>query len=139
MQLSILVLHIVGIVRRRLGIDMAITELIIDRAHWGAGLLLRSDDNTMCCLGFASLACGVPINYIKDIGMPQYSWFEVNPWMRTHPGAGGRGRDTAININDDDTITGPEKEAKLIHLFDKNGVKLSFTGEYRPGIEHGNC
>lgn len=113
---------------------MAITELVIDRSLWGAGLLLKSEDNTMCCLGFASLACGVPINYIKDIGMPQYSWFEVNHWMRCSPTAF-----SAIHINDDDTITGPEKEAKLIELFGKNGVKLSFTGEYRPGIEHGNC
>jgi hypothetical protein len=139
MQLSILVLHIVGTVRRRLGIDMAITELVIDRSLWGEGFLLRSEDNTMCCLGFASLACGVPIKYIEDVGLPEYSWTDVNLWMRLASRLHNGSDDHVVDVNDSYSLTGPEKEEKLIKIFNDNGVKLSFIGEYRPGLLHGNC
>jgi hypothetical protein len=112
-------------------------KLVIDRAKWGKGVLLNKDDGTMCCLGFASLACGVPVaklNYLNGTnkGFPDHEW-DIPEWMKNgnHDGAPASARRQAVLINDSHTLTNAEKEEQLIKLFAAQGTELSFTGEYR--------
>lgn len=112
---------------------MPITKLVIDRQLWGKDALLNPD-GTMCCLGFASLACGVPLNHLTTpydgtIGYPLNNWVNVNKWMRD-PYLAAEAARHATSINDGDDILSV-KEEKLIKLFADNGVELSFTGEPR--------
>lgn len=108
-----------------------ITELIIDRAKWGTGSLLRSDGK-MCCLGFLSKACGVPNELILHSGYPYYEWikeFGLNKEFAAPIHSASRSTSAAI-INDSTVLSNEVKEAKLIKLFADNGITLSFVGEH---------
>lgn len=113
---------------------MPIDKLVIDRQLWGRGALLKPD-GTMCCLGFAALACGVPVNQLTFgidgiISYPLNSWINVNEWMRDAKASPAAHALMAASINDgDDELS--IKEEKLIKLFANNGVELSFIGEPR--------
>ena len=110
--------------------SMSIKEFTVDRARWGQGALLNN--GKMCCLGFLSEACGIALSRFGMRGYPDPEWTEV-PEVFRHPR--GRWRDapgrTAANINDGQDEDS-EKESKLIALFAKHGIKLSFTGESCP-------
>lgn len=102
-----------------------VKELVIDRARWGQGKLKRFDNGKMCCLGFLSLACGVPEARILNKAFPCSTWAEeygVNKEFvdRAEPAAG---------INDSTTKSYTQKEFELIDLFADNGITLSFIGE----------
>jgi hypothetical protein len=115
---------------------MAIKELIIDRARWGQSALLNKD-GTMCCLGFLSKACGVHDEVMLDVALPRFDWIkEYN--INKEFGIGtalaidrASAAGAAAKINDDNSISKSEKETKLIELFAKNNINLSFIGEHR--------
>lgn len=51
------------------------TEVTVERHRWYRGqkqgsMLLRNQDNKMCCLGFAALACGLGPKQIRGIPTP---------------------------------------------------------------------
>lgn len=73
-------------------------KLVIDRARWGKGCLL-DHENKMCCLGFASVACGVPEDQLGNVRAgdggfqikacvyyPRTSW-PVPEWTKSGPQA----------------------------------------------------
>jgi hypothetical protein len=112
-----------------------ITAFEVDRARWGQGALLRKDDK-MCCLGFLSVACGVPTTalgsrsfpdsrWVAEYGVPRvftgftsYSSVDMSPTYR------------AAATNDSDNLSLAEKEAVLIKLFAEHNIILTFTGEH---------
>ena len=116
---------------------MSLTKLVIDRSKWGAGGLLN-DDGKMCCLGFASKACGASEDEIGGLAFPPHSFvgkYNMPPWMccnekctdtRCRPAA-VLGHAAAAGINDS-SIPESEKEERLAKLFAANGIELSFIG-----------
>jgi hypothetical protein len=134
-----------------------ITELKIDRALWGRGALLNPS-GTMCCLGHASVACGVPkseltlkpsLSKCDDtiLGYPRASWigkYGLNPAfaeryvderLKVMPPGSDVFSDRAARINDSLDITDNDKETKLIKLFSIVGVTLSFYGSKCDEVE----
>jgi hypothetical protein len=113
---------------------MAIKELIIDRARWGQSALLNKD-GTMCCLGFLSKACGVHDEVMLDVAFPRFDWinkYNINKeFVFLFPSLSLGDPEMAAKINDDNSISKSEKETKLIELFAKNNINLSFIGEHR--------
>lgn len=130
---------------------MTITKLVIDRAKWGVGCLLRGPNNLlnhdpagwgplrepgkMCCLGFLAKACGIPDEKLVDLGFPEASWSAVPVPFRKlndydtviaqqHP------MYKATTINDSE-YPQEEKEKMLTELFAKEGIELSFEGVAR--------
>jgi hypothetical protein len=112
---------------------MAIKKLIIDRARWGQSALLNKD-GTMCCLGFLSKACGVHDEVMLGVAFPRFDWikeYNINKEFGDRAGVYGGVAGEASKINDDNSISKSEKETKLIELFAKNNINLSFIGEHR--------
>lgn len=121
---------------------MKVTKLVIDRATWGTDHLLNCHDSSMCCLGFLALKCGANPDEIEDAtdpaDVPNVDW----PPAFIRIGRDAKGKEvisitsltnSAININDSGTLKFETKEKRLIALFKKAGIKLSFTGRRTPG------
>ncbi len=106
-----------------------IKSLIIDRAKWGKGTLLRPDGK-MCCLGHLGIACGILSDQFKDQTMPDHLETQYNnlypPAFRGYHPSEADG--IAADINDS-LLPKPEKERRLIILFKAYGIKLSFIGD----------
>ena len=105
-----------------------LTKLVIDRAKWGRGALVR-EDGKMCCLGFMGLACGLTKEEMKLHGMPH----SMDPEALARVGWVGWGNDDSCDllgelasINDNVNILRPRKERLLIEKFRTAGVELSF-------------
>jgi len=117
---------------------MLITKLVIDRSMWGAGSLLRPGDGKMCCLGFASKACGATDDEIKGLDFPPPYFIDkygLPKWMCLSPkfehlcvDEGLAPPLRATSINDTVHISDSERESELIKLFNYNGIELSFIG-----------
>lgn len=110
-----------------------IRSLTIDRAKWGKSLLLDSANKQMCCLGHLGQACGVPTYSMEDIGTPRelglaYESLYPKAFVSFHP---SRATNLATRINDDNKMSIPEKERRLIILFGAYRIKLSFIGDRR--------
>lgn len=119
---------------------MEIKTLVIDRARWGMGALLTEDGEAMCCLGFLAMACGATEAAIKGEGDPEgtpdIDW--PSAFIRLardeddDPHAYPRNStvtNDAIEINDSTKLPWEEKESRLIELFFRAGIQLSFVGE----------
>lgn len=112
---------------------MILPRLIIPRRLWGLNSLLNPD-GTMCCLGHAAKACGVPDNRLLGVGLPERD-LDVPAWMLPRyngnsdiVGTSARGR--ASTINDDQVMPVDRKEEALIKLFGSMGTELTFVGDY---------
>lgn len=119
---------------------MSLTKLVIPRKLWGKGALLNKD-GTMCCLGHASKACGVPESYMRnyssdfsgsyDMSVPRVQWedeYGMPHWMIHYLSSTTTGRDAAIAVNDSD-MPDERREAELIEIFKDHGIELVFEGE----------
>lgn len=117
---------------------MRIKTLTIKRSEWGRGPFTLSGggprrllnlEGFKCCLGFFSLACGVPAKEILGASgpdnlkkddqekIPQLVFLEEHTALTIE----------AVKINDDPFIEEAEREQKLSELFRKKGVKLKFV------------
>jgi hypothetical protein len=117
-----------------------VTTLVIDRAKWGTEYLLNSE-GTMCCLGFLALKCGADLTEIDEESspkaVPNVDWPAELIKIGRNLLRVGKFRDVIQNseltmkmmeINDDSGLKWSDKEKKLIPLFKKAGIKLSFKG-----------
>lgn len=104
-------------------------------------------DDLMCCLGFVALALGARRDDIENVAMPaEVENFQqldpdfkfVEPYDKDMydedvengrtPGLNNsRLSSSAAGINDDDSIDDEEREAKLIALFAKHNLELTFV------------
>lgn len=123
---------------------MAKYQFTIDRNTWLRGdaddsFLLRKD-GMMCCLGQIGAHCGVPKEYLFQIGDPA-SWdddtvsrhpalallVKTNPAKKSaypHLCSDLAGR--AIDLNDAYNLTENKREENLIKLFAYHDIKLTF-------------
>lgn len=113
-------------------------KLVIDRPSWLRGesdfrsKLLRSEDNKKCCLGFYSLACGLPEEAIRDRGtvtnacfggsypVPEEMQFLVHGRISSEVGG------QLMRINDNSNISDDEREKQLTSIFASHGVEVEF-------------
>ncbi len=110
-------------------------KLVIDRKKWlkgddGNNSCMLDDDGHMCCLGFVARRItklskerlfrqGTPADCYLGESLLTYS-------------SDGTLRDNdfsaeAMDINDDSGLSEKEREKKLIKLFKKNDIELSFS------------
>ena len=117
---------------------MEIKKLVIDRETWGTECLL-TPDRQKCCLGFLALACGACPDEIDEEGQPKdvpnVDWPSAFI-RRTRSGQIGDSKiaEKAMKINDHVSLTWTEKEKKLIQLFKRAGIQLSFVGKLKDEI-----
>lgn len=105
---------------------MTIDKFTVIRSKWGQGRLL-TNDGKMCCLGFLSKACGYSDKDLGTRSFPNSYWDRIPDKFRYAATAAYHARlaTVAAQINDLDAPLA-EKEAKLITLFAKNGITLTF-------------
>lgn len=137
----------------------------IDRSKWLNGELvnrhiealkkapnsmLLDKEGRMCCLGFYSLACGIPAKWV--VGLSEPGDLELNLVEKLAPtiayvhqdayeGEDGEPEtechveqslitDKLITANDDTTIGCLEREARIVALFADAGIEAEIVGEY---------
>lgn len=121
-----------------------VIEFTINRRWWmhksveeGGSLLLDSESNRKCCLGFYGLACGVDREQIKDIGdycgtddpnsLPEqlnWLWKKLDhPWVKYGE---TKLAEKLVKANDAKNLKLAEKESKIKKLFAKKGIKVNF-------------
>lgn len=130
-------------------------QLIIDRAKWRTGgegyhhtgigdTQLLNDDGYMCCLGFYCLQAGIPSEKILNVGEPDdiinvrefYDKSEDISFLlldRDHDDDSMINTDfvnTAIRINDKESITPDEREKMIKDHFKYMGIEVVYEGEY---------
>ncbi len=147
-------------------------KLTIDRATWRCGGTdhqnpLSEDERTQrgkgptalcnahghkCCLGFYSVACGVPPEDLADNATPEQliNWHVRNRKKQlpmvclsklvvTRPGndldyetlyGNSSYASAAMTINDNPEISDEEREKSLITIAEQNGDEWRFEGEY---------
>jgi len=84
----------------------------------------------MCIMGWVLVACGVPPEHLTQVGHP-HDLDEDDTYLLPDGvyAQDERGTSTlirAIQVNDDDTISDPDREHLLIELLSTAGVELSF-------------
>lgn len=109
-----------------------ITTLVIDRDLWGTSHLLNYDCS-MCCLGFLAIKCGAVPSEIFDETYPESTPNIDWPAELIKVGSNKNIKNSALTlrmteINDHRHMSLDEKEQRLISLFKKIGIKLSFKG-----------
>jgi len=104
------------------------------RSYDEGNALLNDESCTMCCLGFDALACGLPPDAIREVGLPSgVKVSDIAPveekravarykksWLRKLKDNRGQkisGEDLAAEINDDDSITDDERIRRLRPVF----------------------
>jgi len=128
-------------------------KLIIDRKRWARGKpadgrgvnYLLSHDGSLCCLGFCMAQMGVPAEALLAEGCP-------NEVVSNHPGQFYRVRDvlvhkhdrddaqyagqeftdsltadSAIDANDDDSVTDEVREQEVSDIFKRHGIAVTFV------------
>lgn len=112
-----------------------LNELVIDRRTWLRGgkksSKLRNAEGEMCCLGFRALQCGYSPVIITNVTTPRGLLIRTNIVMSGFESLVANHWDTefagrAMDINDDASLTALQREARLIELFAKNGIALTF-------------
>lgn len=121
--------------------------LVIDRERWARGgkpgtLLLNDKDGSMCCLGFACLAAGVPSSKLIDMGSPEdlaitpalaaFVTQEEDPDSYddeeiSYRSGNNSSTEAAIDVNDDKELTDPEREDRLKPILAKLGFDVTFV------------
>lgn len=126
---------------------MEIKKLVIDRALWGKGALLREknagdpDAGKMCCLGHLGRACGISTKSLVGRGMPSRditahrkypAAFLAKPIRVKYRNYSNIDEadiaPLAAEINDSDRRPAT-KERMLVTLFKKANITFSFTGK----------
>lgn len=115
----------------------AMRQLVIDRARWLRGegyedsYLLRSEDETMCCLGFFALACGLGRAGLSDVKEPldltsrrRTVWSKKAPWLFDGDSDIGR----LMSSNDNAGIKAHTRERRIAKIFAKHGWRVKFVG-----------
>lgn len=115
-------------------------KLIIDRQTWLRGegwddsFLLRPEDGKMCCLGFLSDQCGVPLKAISDAQtpvdlsaihrslLPEFLFRELEDDRDVH----SKECMELMQINDNQNLDPKEREDKLTEVFTANGIEVQF-------------
>lgn len=93
---------------------------------------LYNDYGFMCCLGQIGLQCSLSKWAIMGHPKPFYVWpkYKIN-WMFLF---GTSLAEWAMTINDDGYIRLRDRESKLIELFKKENIFLTFVGHYDPRV-----
>jgi hypothetical protein len=114
-------------------------KLVIDRNTWLRGegcddsFLLRPSDNKMCCLGFLSETCQVPLEAIESQQAPSdvpkiYRSFLPKFLFREDDENDLSGICLELMEANDDEYFGPkEREAQITQLFAENGIEVEFV------------
>lgn len=110
------------------------TEFTIKRSKWlrgedGDSFLLRSTDGKMCCLGQIANQCRVAKAHLKDRGTPAQVGTSIAGKIKDFVMEGNNTPLSydAMKINDDEEITDKVREKRLISLFKKHGITLTFV------------
>lgn len=112
----------------------------IDRRYWGRGTglgsLLNPATQEMCCLGFYSLACGLPYADIENCDLPssvglkkQMNWLKELPTLPADRNNGWVSdmEDALARINDDKDLRPYDRERKIKARFAKAGITVNFV------------
>ena len=116
-------------------------KLVIDRKRWGRRSLYNAETDKYCSLGFLAIKCGLSKKYIKDHSIPSFVELDhekrgsknVAKWplkLFTKTGIDSKLCLDIIQANDK-MERGSEREERLISLFDKMNVELSFKGKHK--------
>jgi len=121
-------------------------KFVVDRKTWNRGnSFIRSallNNNGMCCLGFAAVACGYHEDEIFDEERPEklvqtLAEDNVNQPNRWFGGlveeidgewSGTIVSNAIIITNDDEDISDSLRESKLKKLFNSIGIDVEFVG-----------
>ncbi len=123
---------------------MKITKLVIDRATWGQDCLLNID-GTMCCLGFLALKCGAAPDQIERCtdpeSAPNIDWPAAFISIDTDDNEENILTNSnlaikAMDINDSPKYSMSSREKKLIKLFKRANIALSFKGVFESEISN---
>jgi hypothetical protein len=130
-------------------------KVTIDRSKWRTGLYgtsasgrgdtyLLNDEGFMCCLGFCSLATGVPKSEILNQPLPNFITIQneiiirgLDSLVYKLEGLGCTKYNCtelsakAAKINDS-SLDRATKEEQLIELFKDTDFDIEFIGEYTP-------
>lgn len=103
---------------------------------YAGGSLYDKQSKRMCCLGFASRACGAKVKNIKNIGFPaavKHVWTKALlrkqlPWLFNTAGDASSVLAYKLGeINDDDGTTDAFKKKEIKRIFKEHGVKVVFV------------
>lgn len=105
-------------------------DFVLDRSRWYRGQdngarLLRAKDGMMCCLGLYLESCGVPHEELLEREYPsRVSGFIPEEAMWTVLSSD----DLKVAwTNDDSALSDDDREPKLVELFARHGVNLTFV------------
>lgn len=114
--------------------------VVVKRKRWYRGRacgskLLRSSDNTMCCLGFACRQIGVPRSLILNVGSPgMIGLLTVSKRFRI-PGLTTKADKVntptcraLMRRNDNVDIGDEQRESEITRLGKSIGLKFKFVG-----------
>lgn len=115
----------------------------IDREFWFRGnpvrpnkhssSLLDSDEGTLCCLGFYSLACGYKREEILNVSWPSelprnHPMQDKIEWLINPEDDFGDMPEHIIgNINDNTKLSGEEREQAIKNSFANQGITVNFV------------
>lgn len=121
-------------------------KLTIDRSSWARGKFrvpdksnaLLNEDGTMCCLGFYSIACGIPKEHLLHVAVPEliplkvpgFRSPETMDWLQQRDNLDPDGLkwcDRFALVNDDKTIDEPTREQWLTEKFAEHAVEVEFV------------
>jgi len=117
-------------------------RLIIDRGLWRTGAdsknktgfgttFLLNKEGFMCCLGFCVQQLGIKEDDLKGKALPSsLNNPKIGSLLLNERGFDNEFTKIAVSINDDESITSQEREAKLILHFKEEGIDIIFTGQY---------
>lgn len=125
-----------------------IKVLKINRSKWRTGkdskhskgigdTELLNNEGFMCCLGFLSLQEGIPKEKILEVSTPYELGQEAEdklPYLLDTFKLNNKFCKTAMGINDSIRTTAEEKEERITKHFAKKGIKVVFTGKYKPKL-----
>lgn len=113
-----------------------VRSFVINRGEWLRGslnsLLLCEGSKKMCCLGIYLKSCGIedsvlagagsPIDIFKAAPLPRWLISENKEWN-------SRLVSSLIDANDDEHASEAQREERIIELFAKEGITVTFKGE----------
>ena len=111
---------------------MKLKEIVISRRRWGRGLsggsLRSSETGLQCCLGFVCHAFGVPLFDIEGREMPDSltgrQKRKLPDWLLSN--AAGSAAHKAARINDNYSLTDEKREARIMAIFKRHGLRAVF-------------
>lgn len=124
---------------------MELKKFVVKKSQWLRGeghyesFLLRDSDGKMCCLGFASLACGLDVNDIYNVPCPcdvdntSLNKYPNSFFIENHINHHGYTRFSNSDLiskimatNDDEDLNDDERILKLIDKFAELEIEVSF-------------